>query len=320
MFTITEKKENGFDIIVLKDNNTGTFAEILPACGAILHSFSVNNEEAAMNVIEQYESSDDFKNNLEAKGFKSVKLSPFVCRMKNGEYSFGKSTYKIERFYLGKNAIHGLLYNKAFTITEKNADEESAIVSLVNEYRGSDKGYPFNYDCIVTYELEKENSLTVTTNIINKDAGNIPVADGWHPYFTFGNNINDLQLEFQSKEILEFDEELLPTGKLIPYQEFGSLKKIGDTFLDNCFTVNFAECQPMLVLRDTDKKLQLEIYPEKSYPYLQIYTPPHRQSIAIENLSAVPDAFNNGFGLLTLAPNEKASFSTTYKIISLNDK
>jgi aldose 1-epimerase len=199
MFTITEKKENGFDIIVLKDNNTGTFAEILPACGAILHSFSVNNEEAAMNVIEQYESSDDFKNNLEAKGFKSVKLSPFVCRMKNGEYSFGKSTYKIERFYIGKNAIHGLLYNKAFTITEKNADEESAIVSLVNEYRGSDKGYPFNYDCIVTYELKKENSLTVTTNIINKDAGNIPVADGWHPYFTFGNNINDLQLEFQSK-------------------------------------------------------------------------------------------------------------------------
>jgi aldose 1-epimerase len=70
----------------------------------------------------------------------------------------------------------------------------------------------------------------------------------------------------------------------------------------------------MLVLRDTQKKMQLEIYPDKSYPYLQIYTPPHRQSIAIENLSAAPDAFNNGMNLQILAAGEQAKFYTTYKI------
>jgi aldose 1-epimerase len=126
-----------------------------------------------------------------------------------------------------------------------------------------------------------------------------------------------LQFEFQSKEIVEFDSGLVPTGKLIPYEEFGSLKKIGDTQLDNCFTVNFAECQPMCVLRDAAKKIQIEIHPDKSYPYLQIYTPPHRNSIAIENLSGAPDAFNNGMGVTVLTPGETASFTTMYKITSL---
>lgn len=65
------------------------------------------------------------------------------------------------------------------------------------------------------------------------------------------------------------------------------------------------------------KKVQLEIRPDKQYPYLQIYTPPHRNSIAIENLSAAPDAFNNKMGLITLQPGENIIFTTTYKITPL---
>jgi aldose 1-epimerase len=74
----------------------------------------------------------------------------------------------------------------------------------------------------------------------------------------------------------------------------------------------------MLVLRDPANKIQLEIIPARSYPYLQIYTPPHRKSIAIENLSSAPDAFNNGMGLVTLAPGESADFTTTYKLTSFD--
>jgi aldose 1-epimerase len=78
--------------------------------------------------------------------------------------------------------------------------------------------------------------------------------------------------------------------------------------------LNFAECQPLCVLRNTDKKVQIEIYPDKSYSYLQIYTPDHRNSIAIENLSAPPDTFNNGIDLKVLTPGEMAEFKTVFKI------
>ena len=314
MFSVIEKKENGFDIVELKNESSGTSATVIPSYGALLHAFTVNQDGSSLNVID---SSFEDLENMEAGGFKSCKLSPFVCRLSRGQYHFGEKDYRVDKFYLGEHAIHGLLYDAVFSIEELHADESKASLLLKHEYRATDKGYPFNYDCLVWYELSGHSELAIRTRVLNKDAGNIPVSDGWHPYFTFGGKIDDLQLEFQSKDIVEFDADLLPTGKKLPYQQFGSLKEIGATELDNCFTANFAECQPMLVLRDPVKKIQLEIMPGRSYPYLQIYTPPHRKSIAIENLSSVPDAFNNGMDLITLAPGASADFTTTYKLTKL---
>lgn len=314
MFSIKTKTLNGFDITMLEDDANGTIVEVIPACGAILHAFSLMHNNKLLNVVDSYASKNEFDTAMETGGFKSAKLSPFVCRLKAGKYNYGEKNYTVEKYFLGPNAIHGLIYDAPFTIIHQHADDEKAVLELLHSYKGIDAGYPFFYDCKVVYELKKNNSLRITTTIINKDAGIIPVCDGWHPYFGFGGSIDDCQLEFQSKEILEFDYTLIPTRTLIPYQEFGSLKKIESIFFDNCFTVNFAECQPLVVFRDPIKKLQLEIYPDKSYPYLQIYTPPHRQNLAIENLSAAPDAFNNGFGLISLPAGEQASFSTTYQI------
>jgi aldose 1-epimerase len=185
------------------------------------------------------------------------------------------------------------------------------------EYRSEDPGYPFGYDCIVTWQLEAENKLTVTTECINKDEGLIPMQDGWHPYFTLGGSINDLQLEFQAKNMVEFNGELIPTKNIVNYTRFSSIEKIGDTFLDNCFTLDLQECQPLCVLRNSEKNIEVQLLPDESYPYLQIYTPPHRKSIAIENLSGTPDAFNNGMGVITLESGQSALYKTSYKILLL---
>jgi aldose 1-epimerase len=314
MFSINKKEENGFEEFILKDNDSNTIAVILPACGAILHAFETTHNESCINVIESYASADDFKNHAETKGFLGTKLSPFVCRLKRGTYSFGGKKYTLEKFYLGKNALHGLLYDKAFKVTGETANELHASLTMRYEYKAEDPGYPFNYDCIVTWQLEKDNKLSVTTECINKEEGLIPIQDGWHPYFNLGDLIDELQLEFQSKEMVEFNNELIPTQNLILYSEFNSIKKIENTFFDNCFTLNMDTCQPLCVLRNPSKKIEIEIHPEKSYPYLQIYIPPHRKSIAIENLSGAPDAFNNGMGFITLEAGESALFKTSYKI------
>ena len=322
-FTVENKTENGFDKIILHDNIAQTSVEVIPSCGAILHAFTVLHNGRFINVIEQYSSAEDFADNVEAKGFKSCKLSPFACRLKNATYHFGEIQYTVDKFLMGESAIHGLLYDAVFTVKKQEVNDEKASVVLSFEYKGTEAGYPFYYDCNITYTLEKENALHISTEIINRNKGLIPMQDGWHPYFTLGGKIDDLQLAFKSKEKIIFDDGLVPTGEKIPYHEFDSLQKIGDTFLDNCFSLNFTDpiafgYQPLCVLRDPVQQIQLEIFPDKSYPYLQIYTPPQRNSIAIENLSAVPDAFNNGIGLITLAPHTNVIFSTTHKITPLN--
>ena len=314
MFAVSRIYRQEQEIIQLQDMLTGTVSTILPSCGAILGGFIIEHRGEKLDIIDHYTDEEDFKKNVTAKGFKGCKLSPFACRIDEAIYRFGEEKYTLEKFLLKGSALHGLLYDAEFKVTDIFADEEKATVGLSFKYRGTDKGYPFLYECLVSYTLRADHSLTLLTTIINQDKGLIPIQDGWHPYFSFGKQIDELELEFQSIEILEFDEALIPTGKLTPYREFNSLRKIGGTQFDNCFTLNFAECQPMVVLRDPIRKLQLEILPDKSYPYLQLYTPPHRNSIAIENLSAAPDAFNNGMGLKTLVPGESINFATTFKI------
>ncbi|MCW3093050.1 MAG: Aldose 1-epimerase [Ferruginibacter sp.] len=317
MFITEVKQENGFDKIVLKDTLSKTFVEILPSCGAMLHSFTVLHNGESLNVIDHYDDAADFKSNVTDKGFKSCKLSPFACRINNATYHFAGTEYTIQKFLLNESALHGLLYDAVFTILEQYSDEASAGITLKYAYTGTDKGYPFHYDCLVAYHLKKDNELTVITEIINRDKGLIPIQDGWHPYFQLGGRIDELHLEFQSKEMVVLNEALIPTGELVAYNEFGSLKQIGEACFDNCYTMNFAECQPLCVLRDIKKNIQIEIRPDKHYPYLQIYTPLHRHSLAIENLSAAPDAFNNKMGLITLQAGENIIFATTYKITPL---
>ena len=78
MFSIHKKNENGFEKVILKDNSTNTYATILPSCGGILHDFVSLRNSLAFNVVESYVSADDFKQNVESKGFLGCKLSPFV--------------------------------------------------------------------------------------------------------------------------------------------------------------------------------------------------------------------------------------------------
>jgi aldose 1-epimerase len=318
MFSIHKKSEAGFEKVILRNDVTNNFVSILPQCSAMLHEFVVHQDNQPINVIDSYQSYEEFKNEVVEKGFKGCKLSPFVCRMKDSKYTFAEKEYFIEKSLPAKHALHGELYDKAFTITAEAANELNASVTMKYEYRAEDPGYPFNYDCIVTWQLQPENKLSVTTECINKNEGLIPMQDGWHPYFTLGESINDLELEFQSLKMVEFNSDLIPTQKLIDYQKFSSIQKIGDTFLDNCFTLDEQECQPLCVLRNAQKKIEVQFFPDESYPYLQIYTPSHRRSIAIENVSGAPDAFNNGMGFTTLESGQSALFTTTYKVLLLN--
>lgn len=299
-------------IITLKDLTNNTFAEIY-AFGALLNKFSACRNHEALNVIEGFSGPQEATGKTDSF-FKSAKLSPYACRVKDAKYTFGEQEYKLRKCLSQQDAIHGVLFNADFEIAAHKADNEGASVALEYVYNNKEEGFPFCYKCTVEYNLAAGNALTIKTTVTNMDNKLMPVVDGWHPYFTLEDSINNCQLEFQSKEMLEFDESLIPTGRLLPYQEFGSLENIATTSLDNCFTLNFSECQPMCVFRNPKKKAQVEFYPSPAYPYLQIFTPDHRKSIAIENLSAAPNAFNNNMGLKVLEPGETAAFSAKFII------
>lgn len=314
MFDIQQKQEDGFDKIVMIDVASGSHVEIVPSCGAMLHAFKLKDASGNyINIIDGYASKDQFDNLAEELGFRGLKLSPYPCRVKNGSYLFKGNTYSFTDGKPEFSAIHGFLYNKVFEVKEKRLDANSASVSLQYQYKGDNSGYPFPYLCKVLYRLEAGNRLSVQTSIYNTGDANLPIADGWHPYFSFGKKVDELQLQFQSNEMVEF-ENLVPTGKFVPHTDYKIPTYIGTRDLDNSFVVDFSKPEPLCVLSDPATGWQLQIQPGENYPYLQIYIPPHRNSIAIENLSAPPDAFNNGIGLKELAPGEQVDFTTAYTL------
>ena len=101
-FTVEINQESLHPSIILKDNYTGCFAEIF-SLGALLNAFHIPKGNSTVNIIDGFESIEEAAANT-TNGFKSAKLSPFVCRLKNGEYSFRMKKYTMKTTRL-KNSI-----------------------------------------------------------------------------------------------------------------------------------------------------------------------------------------------------------------------
>jgi aldose 1-epimerase len=128
---------------------------------------------------------------------------------------------------------------------------------------------------------------------------------GWHPYFKIYNRAES-KLRFNSFQKLESNDENITTG-------IKPLKTPNPLFLDNvCLDDAF-------ILEDNNVGFETHEYNANltfSYPsnYLQLYTPTHSNSIAIEPMTGISDSFNNGIGLKKLKAGEKFNVNWLLKI------
>jgi len=311
-FSVKRLTKNGLSLVGLQDTATNTIITILPGYGASLYGFEFPVQNEHINIIDNYTNQQEIDQSLHIF-YKSSKLSPFVCRLRNGKYSIDGQEYELPDKFSDGNAIHGLLYNRPFKIVDEFADDNMAMVSMRYHFKKENPGYPFDYVCEVRYTLLPRQILQVETTLLNLDNRPIPIADGWHPYFQLGGAINDYELQFSSDNMVEFDAHLIPTGNMVHNDAFAHPAVIGDRELDNCFELYLMADRPCCVLFNPHNRVWLSIFTNNRYPYLQVYTPSHRKSIAIENLSAAPDCFNNGMGLLMLAPSRSQTFTVWYQ-------
>jgi len=311
-FTISRERDEDLELLQITDFSTGIQVRILPEVGALLHEFSIPLGNRRIQVINSYKNLDDLKKN--SAFYKSAKLSPFVCRISEGKYNFENISYEFLNKFNDGSAIHGILADKPFTVLEKSTRENQAFILLEYHYKKEDPAYPFDYLINVKYTLKTGGCLYLDTTVKNLSPGRIPMADGWHPYFSLEGKVNDWLLSFHSKKKLLFNEKLIPLGHTVETSAFYSPRLIGDEFFDNCFLLEPDSGSPAATLENPANGLLLSFFPDSHYPYLQIYTAEDRKSIAIENLSSAPDAYNNGLGLIILEPGDSQSFSVLYKL------
>jgi aldose 1-epimerase len=312
-FTITPEKDDDLDLLQITDLSSGIQVRLLPGHGALLHEFSIPLGNRRIQVINNYKNLADLKKNHDSI-YKSAKLSPFVCRISEGKYSFDGNSFEFQNKFKDGSAIHGLVADKPFNVTEKKTEHEQASVTLEYHYQKDDPAYPFNYLIQVKYTLKRLGCLYLDTIVKNVSTVRFPIADGWHPYFSLEGKVNDWLLSFHSRINLAFDEKLIPRGELVEFDKFYSPRLIGEEFFDHCFLLEPDPGVPATTLENPENGLCLSFFPESRYPWLQVYTPEDRKSIAIENLSSAPDCYNNGLGLIILEPGDSQSFSVLYQL------
>ena len=227
--------------------------------------------------------------------YASAILFPFANRVKDGRYHFENNTYQLEvNEKKLDNALHGLVYNKTFTLVDQEETNELARVKLVYSERDYSKGFPFPYSIFLDYELS-ECDLKVKVQVKNVGSKAFPFTIGWHPYF-ISEDLSSSSLVFESNKKTETDSRNITTRVL----EIDNIKelKTDKQGLDDCYVLNSKKIK----LFTPEYVMTLESSEEDCF--LQLYTPPFKNAIAIEPTTGISDSFNNKIGLKKLRPSD----------------
>ncbi len=318
-FQILQEKFGNQELLKLIDNKTNEYVSILPGTGSMLLSMDLRYNSSLVQALDCYENDEDLKEDL-SSSYKGSNLFPFPNRIDGGKYVHsGKELQLNINFPHENNAIHGLISDKHFEISKTEVLEDSCSLELKYTSDPSITGYPFLYELNITYIFDKDNGITVEVVARNLEKSlKIPVGFGFHPYFQLDCKVDDLILEFPSIKSFNVNSRMLPTGKMESFTEFNKPKPIGSFEFDTCYSFNNKEGIAETKLYSEKLNGGISVWQktgDKGLNFVQIYTPPHRNSIAIEPMSCIANAFNNRIGLIELAPEETSSVTWGIKKI-----
>ncbi|MEM2905157.1 MAG: hypothetical protein QW587_05395 [Candidatus Bathyarchaeia archaeon] len=299
------------------NEETGERATIVDGCGATLQALQLKSHTGEpLDVIQGHETPESLRERGPLAG--SVPLIPWANRVHRARYRFLGREYLLPVNTGEGNAIHGFLFDKPWRVTSGRSTSNAACLTCeyVLRERGL-PGYPFKLLARIDFQLSSDGFRTVTT-VMNIGRVKLPLTVGFHPYLKAGptkdGKIDSCRLTIPAAKRLEF-REMIPTGRLKPVEgtayDFRTPRLIGETRFDDGFTaLSYSDGIASVKLYNETLGFGVELWQDRAYGFLQVYTPPHRQSVAVEPMSGAADAFNNGMGLIILEPG--ATFKAAY--------
>lgn len=314
VFSFLKSLYGSTSLWVIKNNFTGEAVSFFPAYGAMLYSLELHQLHSGktLQILDTVKDFVELENN---PAYKGTVLFPFPNRIKDGKYQFHNTTYQLP---INENelhhALHGLCYNKPFTVAEQRDSPFQAETELVYEENGLTPGYPFKSALHLTYTLTAEGKFVCRATVKNLDDKTIPAGIGFHPYFKLSVEANELELKVPSHTIFEVDKRMIPVNTMKNY-DFMVQKKIGNNNLKSCYIMDAEEAVATTEITDATDNVTILFEQEtgfRKFNYLQLYVPENRQCIAIEPQTCAADSFNNTTGLIELLPG--AIFTTSWSV------
>lgn len=243
-----------------------------------------------------------------------IVLAPWPNRVADARWTLDGATQQLDITEPARGgALHGLLEFTDYQVIAQRDD----MVELA-AYIAPQHGWPFAMDTAVRYQLEPDG-VTATHTVQNRAGGRAPWAVGVHPFLRVGSApVEELTIEVSAETVFPVDARLIPTGPAVAVDAATDLRhprRVGDLRLDTAFGgVRHRDGETAwLVAPDGSRTV---LWQDGDWGYVQVFTTPSfprpgglGTAVAVEPMTAPPDALNSGEGLIWLEPDERWSGS-----------
>lgn len=239
----------------------------------------------------------------------NVVLAPWPNRTADGRFTFGGEDHQLRITEPeASNALHGFGADREWTQTAACPGTVSIELDP-----GPQPGWPWPVHLSVTYRVDSDG-LRAEFVLRNDATTDIPAACGFHLYpSALGAATDTCTLTVPDHGLLPLDDRGLPAG---PVRDDGSVlpatdNRLGDAVLDHCLHVR-DDATPRFVLRRPDGA-GVAVTTSPELRWFQVFTPDERsgmpypgrpggRAVAVEPMTAPPDALNSGTDLARLPP------------------
>ena len=248
-------------------------------------------------------------------GYSGAVLLPWPNRIAHGRYVFDGASHQAPINEPEHDAaLHGFSAWLPWDLVEQESDRVTLALSLRPV-----PGYPFFLDAVVEFRLDGDG-LGVRATVTNPGPTACPVAAGFHPYAAAApsSTVDQCTLQLDADTHLLVDEKLVPVGTeaATGAHDFRTARPLNSVVLDDGFTGMRRDDagRSWARLGGVDGRT-VAVWAGEAFGFWQVYTgdrlraPRTRRGVALEPMTAAPNAFRSGDGLSRLEPGETLSGS-----------
>ncbi len=247
-------------------NKKGTQLKILNLGAAIFGLLIKDKSDEEVNVVVGPKNPEDYisAGYLNENRCFGASIGRYAGRISNGEFKLEGKKYSLFQ----KNGVHlhggfrGLQHKIWNLETENKTLNPSITLGCFSE--DMEEGYPGNLKIEVKYTLSEDDELQIEYSATTDKKTPVNLTN--HTYFNLNGkgSVSNHQLCINAENILEVDEKLMPTGKLLPLENhpknFSEAKEIQLLEVDDTFVL------------EKDKKIAAIVYSSQTGIEMQVIT------------------------------------------------
>ena len=286
------------DVIRLEDGRAATVVSIVPSVGNIAFELEVKGHDV---LHWPFASVEAFKARPAMSGIPF--LGPWANRLDeqafyaNGrKYAFDMSLGNVRG---GAIPIHGFLTTTArWQIVEVKADADAAWATSRLEFFRQPawmKQWPFAHTIEMTHRLQG-GALEVRTRIVNQSDEAMPIAIGFHPYFTLTDSPRDQwTIAVAARTHWLLTPEKIPSGETEPIERIFPTPQaaaLSAYNLDDVFGDLVRDAQGRATMSVAGRSERLDVVVGPNYRAVVVWAPRGNNFICIEPMAGITDAVN----------------------------